>query len=77
MALIWEKTFYGTYVDIEIERRKWAKDNPIIIVGQKTIRNVGVRKVHEQIIFYTHDNSITKWFGFRKELIHYNLSTWY
>lgn len=77
LLFIWEKSFYGRWADIEIERRKWANDNTVIIVGEKTLRNVGTRKVHQQIIFYTEDNNFTKLLGFRKSPLHYNLSSWH
>ena len=79
LLLIFEKHFYGKYVDIDIDRRRWAKENPVIILGEKTIKHKIEKyksKSHQQVIFYTHENSITKWLGFKKQTIHYNLSSW-
>jgi hypothetical protein len=71
-----EKVFVGRYVEVEIARRQWAKKNPVIILGEKRIPT-GVRKVHQQMVFYVTDNAISKMLGFKKQRIHYTLAGWH
>src|SRR3990167_3810531 len=69
LLLIFEKHFYGKYVDIDIDRRRWAKENPVIILGEKTVKHKIEKynaKSHQQVIYYTHENSVTKWLGLKK-----------
>ncbi len=58
------KRFIGRYVDVEIERRNWAKKTNVIIIGEKNI-GTGIRKVREQIIFYVPDTMFASWLGFK------------
>jgi len=76
MGWMKDKRFIGRYVHVEIERRNWAKDTGAILVGEKNIPT-GLRKVHEQIIFYVPDNMISYWLGFKKNRIHYQLAGWF
>ncbi len=76
MSYMKEKRFIGRYIDVEIERRKWAKDTGVILLGERRIET-GIRKVHEQIVSYANDNTITRWLGFKKNQIHYTLAGWY
>jgi len=71
-----QENFIGRYVDIEIDRRQWVGKNGCIIVGKKDLET-GVRKVHQQIIFYVEDSIISKWLGFKKNKTHYILAGWY
>lgn len=75
MAYMYKKVFIGRYVDIEIERRRWAHDTGCILIGQEKI-GTGIRKVHHQIVIYVPDNFISRWLGFRKNKIHFQLA-WY
>lgn len=74
---IQEKSFIGKYVDIEIERRRWAEDSGCIITGEKHFKNAGGRKVHQQVVFYVPGTFISKWLGFKKGVPHYQLAGWY
>ena len=70
------KRFIGRYVDVEIERRNWAKKTNVIIIGEKNI-GTGIRKVREQIIFYVPDTMFASWLGFKKNRVHYELAGWF
>ena len=72
-----EKSFIGRYIDIEIERRRWADKTGCIITGEKHLRNAGGRKIHQQIVFYVPGTFISKWLGFKKGEPHYRLAGWY
>lgn len=76
VSYIREEMFIGKYVDIEIERRNWAKDKKVIITGERTMKNVGGRKVHQQIVFYVPDTFIAKWLGYRKGIPHRRMAGW-
>ena len=77
MNHIREKEFIGKYVDIEIERRKWASDTGCIITGEKHLKNAGGRKIHQQIVFYVPGTFVSKLLGFTKGESHYRLAGWY
>lgn len=75
MSYMYKKSFVGRYVEVEIERRRWAHATGYIIIGQKKIPT-GVRKVHHEIVSYVPDNAISYWLGFRKNKVHFDLA-WY
>lgn len=76
MSYMSDVRFIGRYVDVEIERRNWAKKTGSILIGEKNIPT-GLRKVHEQIVFYVPDNLVSKWLGFKKNKVHYQLAGWF
>lgn len=76
ISYIREEHFVGKYIDIEIERRNWAKDDKVIITGEKTMKNEGGRKVHHQIVFFVPNTFYAKWLGFKKGIPHRRMAGW-
>lgn len=73
------KIFIGTYADNEIAMRKWAAGRSIMIVHVEKeklmkydyrLKGTALKKTQKHILFYVHDNIVTRWIGWQPNFEH-------
>lgn len=77
------KTFIGRYADNAIEMRKFVSAKNIMVVHVEYIgkigkldfnlRNTSAAKTSKAIMYFVHDNMITRWLNWRPSKEHFDL----
>jgi hypothetical protein len=67
-------TFTGDFADILAQRRKWVKENSVIIIAiedyEKKLNRKGKLKNNSMTLLYVEDNALMYAIGFKKTFVH-------
>lgn len=70
--------FTGDFADILMQRRKWVKENSVIILGiddySKKANRKKKQKNNSMTLSYVDDNALMYFIGFKKTFVHRVLS---
>jgi hypothetical protein len=66
--------FSGDFADILAQRRKWVKENSVIIISikdyEKKLNRKGKLKNNSMTLLYVEDNALMYAIGFKKTFVH-------
>lgn len=67
-------TFTGDFADVLAQRRKWVKENEVLIIGiedyRKQPNRKGKLKNNTMTVLYVDDNPLMYFIGFKKNFVH-------